>query len=446
MDQMQISQSIPHIVQVYQPPTSDAKMANSQIIHLSHPPLQPSEGKVNYQQTVTSKSIQIPVTHVTEISGQPIHMSQNQIVISCQQTHLQNIHPPMQSQMAQQVLQSSDMSQSLHVILPQVPIFKQHVLVSEVQQQYYGQYESFDKEHCIVAKMEPELPISSEKQAESKPEASIMKADRIVNEAVVYKKRNRSVKPNPGSWACNVRKFKHQRGEAYISRRGKFVPERRVRNTKDCLKSCKYRCSERISDTDREHIFKAFYSLNANEKKHFLLNTTERNDVKHKSPDENHKRRHAFKYFFLVRAVRHTVCKNFYLGTLAISQKPVYNVHLGKSEMNIPKPDGRGLSEASTHSLPSEVKDGVRKHIMSFSTEDSKPVKRFSKKKQYLESNLSIKQMYNMYLNDSNKDNVLPVKESMYRKIFKQEFNLHFRKVKPELQLCCKCKGVIKKK
>lgn len=219
-----------------------------------------------------------------------------------------------------------------------------------------------------------------------------------------------------------------------------------MKNTKDCLQSCKYRCSERISDTDREHIFKAFYSLNANEKKHFLLNTTERNTVKHKPTTENFKRKHSFKYFFLVRAVRHTVCKNFYLGTLAISQKPVYNVHSGKSEMNIPKPDGRGLSEASTHSLPSEVKDRVRKHIMSFSTEDSKPVKQFSRKKQYLGSNLSIKQMYTMYFSDCNKDNVLPVKESMYRKIFKQEFNLHFRKIKSEQQICCKCKGVIKKK
>ncbi|CAG9788267.1 unnamed protein product [Diatraea saccharalis] len=443
MDQMQTPPSIPHIVQVYQPSTSHSKMQNSQIIHITHPSLQTSEGKVNYQQAVTTKSLHLPVTHVSEVSSQPIHMSQNQIVISCQQTHLQNIHQPLQSQMTQQVLQGPDMSQSLHVILPQVPIFKQHVLVSEVQQQYYGQYEAFNKEQCSVTKMEPGLHIQAEK--ECKPEIPNNKSAEI-EISPVYKKRNRSLKPNPGTWACNIRKFKHQRGEAYISRRGKFVPERCVRNTKDCLKSCKYRCSERISDTDREHIFKAFYSLNANEKKHFLLNTTERNDVKHKSPDENHKRRHAFKYFFLVRAVRHTVCKNFYLGTLAISQKPVYNVHLGKSEMNIPKPDGRGLSEASTHSLPSEVKDGVRKHIMSFNTEDSKSVKRFSKKKQYLEPNLSIKQMYTMYLNDCNKDSVLPVKESMYRKIFKQEFNLHFRKVKQELQLCCKCKGVIKKK
>lgn len=259
-------------------------------------------------------------------------------------------------------------------------------------------------------------------------------------------KKPRSLKSNPETWACNIRKVKHQRGEAYISRRGKYVPERKVKNTKDCLKSCRYKCNEKISDTDREHIFKAFYSLNANEKRHFLLNTTERNYIKHKISELNHKRIYSYKYFFLVRAVRHTVCKNFYLGTLAISQKPVYNVHLGKSSMNIPKPDGRGLSEASSHSLPTEVKDRVRKHIMSFKTVDSKSVKQFSRKKQYLDPTLSIKQMYTMYFNECAQENIVPVKESMYRYIFKQEFNLHFRKIKNEQPLCCRCKGVIKKK
>lgn len=243
-------------------------------------------------------------------------------------------------------------------------------------------------------------------------------------------------------WACNIRKQKHQKGEAYISRRGKYVPERKVKTMKDCLNTCKYKCSEHITDNDREHLFKAFYSLSTNEKKHFLLNTTERNSIKH-GKVTNHKRRYSFKYFFLVRAVKYTVCKNFYLGTLSISQKPVYNVHMGKSDMNIPKPDGRGLSEASTHSLPSESKDNVRKHIMSFKTVKDKPVKQFSKKKQYLQSNLNIKQMYTMYLSECSKDSVKPVKESMYRKIFKHEFNLNFVKVK-EQPLCAKCKCVIK--
>lgn len=270
------------------------------------------------------------------------------------------------------------------------------------------------------------------------------------NEVEVKKKKIkrpfRNKVRNPSSWACNVRKLKHQRGEAYISCRGKYVPEKQVSTTKDCLYSCKFKCNEKINDADRQHIFSAFYSLNANEKKHFLLNTTERNSIKTKKKDmENNKRKYAFKYFFVVRAVRHVVCKNFYLGTLAISQRPIYNVHMSKSELNLPKPDGRGQSETSAHPLPAELKDRVRKHIMSFTTLDGKPVKQFSMKKQYLTSNLSIKQMYNMYVSECSKDNVACVKDSMYRKIVRTEFNVHFKKDKPG-QLCTKCKGSLKHK
>lgn len=270
------------------------------------------------------------------------------------------------------------------------------------------------------------------------------------NLGATSKKRKRSKNPEPSSWACNVRKLKHQRGEAYINRRGKFVPEKSVRNTKDCHKSCVFKCSEHVSDVDRDNIFKAFYSLSGNEKKHFILNTTERNVTKQMRTQGNElhesKRKYSFKYFFIIRGVKHIVCKKFYLGTLSISQKPVYNVHLGKSDMNIPKPDGRGLSEASAHSLSEEVKDRVRRHIMSFNTVDCKPIVHCSLKKQYLEPSLNFKKMYKLYLAQSNKDNVEAVKESMYRKILKNEFNLDFKKIKVEEVLCSRCKGPVKKK
>ncbi|XP_026752619.2 uncharacterized protein LOC113512869 [Galleria mellonella] len=434
MEQLHQAQTIPHIVQVYQPSISNNKIENFQIIHISHPSLQDSQEKITYQQSV-SDTLHMPVTNHN--NDPHIQLNQNQISIPCQQAHL-NLN--LQQIQGHITLQSSDMAQSLqmtsHMLMPQPPVFKQHMLLSSEQQQYYGY--DYQKEQCVVTKEEPGL---TDKKMECKSESA-----QIEIEIVPSSKRTRSQIPNPEKWACNIRKMKHQRGEAYISRRGKYVPERRVKNTKDCLKTCKYKCNEKINNTDREHIFRAFYSLNANEKRHFLLNTTERNHARHKIMDGQHKRKYSFKYFFLVRAVRYTVCKNFYLGTLAISQKPVYNVHLGKSDMNLPKPDGRGLSEASTHSLPAEVKDRVRKHIMSFKTVESKSIKQFSKKKQYLPPGLSIKKMYTMYYSDCSNENLVPVKESMYRKILKEEFNLHLKKIKSEQQLCCRCKGTIKKK
>ncbi|XP_049875139.1 uncharacterized protein LOC126373153 [Pectinophora gossypiella] len=427
MDQIQPVPSMPHIVQVYQPSVSSTKIQNPQIIHISHPTLTTSQPtKITYQQTVTSGSLTIPVSDVES-------RLQNQIVMSCQQTHLQNMQPvTMQSQ----ILQSDVPVQfTSHMLLPHVPLFKQSMVVDE-SQQYYGQYGAYIKEG-FIAKAEPELT-ASDKQTECELETP--------NEIVeVQQKRSRNRVPDPSSWACNVRKTKHQSGEAYINKRGKYVPERQIKSTKNCLTMCKLKCNKKISDADRELIFKAFYSLSANEKKHFLLNTTERHEAKHCKMDTNPKRQYTYKYFFLIRGTRHTVCKDFYLGTLSISQKPVYNVHAGKSEMNIPKPDGRGLSAASIHGVPASEKDTVRKHIMSFKTVDSTPIKQFSRKKQYIAHDLSIKHMYTMYVDDCCNKNVFAVRESMYRKILKEEFNINFFKPKNE-QLCAKCREPIKKK
>lgn len=154
MDQMQVPASLPHIVQVYPPSVS------------IHPSLH-SQGKVSYQQTITSESLQIPVTsHIHDIQNQHL-ISQNQTVMSCQQIHLQNVQP-IQTQM--QSLQG-DMTQQLqitsHVILPQVPMFKQHLLTNSLQQQYFGQYETFLKDPpCVIAKVEPEVQVINEKPIE----------------------------------------------------------------------------------------------------------------------------------------------------------------------------------------------------------------------------------------------------------------------------------------
>lgn len=156
--QTSTGQVLPHIVQVYQPSISDTKIQSRQIIHLSHPPLT-TQANV-YPQTI-SESIHLPPQHMPEIN--PIQTSQN-LVMSCQQTHLQNL--PLQGQMSSQVLPSGAPLQiTSHVILPQVPVFKQHMLVNSVQQQYYS-YDAYPKEPCVT-KIEPGLQsIDEDKQIE----------------------------------------------------------------------------------------------------------------------------------------------------------------------------------------------------------------------------------------------------------------------------------------
>lgn len=81
MEQIQ-GPSMPHIVQVYQ--TSEAKLQNSQLIHISHPPLSEAQAKVAYQQEVQPASLPV---------------SEN-IVITCE-TQLHNSSSTMQSQVCE---------------------------------------------------------------------------------------------------------------------------------------------------------------------------------------------------------------------------------------------------------------------------------------------------------------------------------------------------------
>ncbi|CAK1542909.1 unnamed protein product [Leptosia nina] len=339
---------------------------------------------------------------------------------------------PIQSRTAQIQTENQSITSS-HVFIP-----VQHVLSGSVAQQYFRGYNTFMKNEPCSNKCEPRVTVIIEHNVGIPSDSNELKRKREKSTI----SRIRRYIPDPTQWKSNIRKQKCQRGEAYINRRGKLVPEKHIRNTKDCLTSCRHKCMEKITYEDRQLIFKSFYSLDANEKKHFLLNTTERHLYKNKEKPSDGKRNYSFKYFFLVRATRFVVCKNFYLGTLAISQKPVYNVHLNKTDVNLPKRDGRGLSPSSCHALPNEAKDRVRMHIMSFQTVDSKAVTPFSAKRQYLNQSLNIKQMHLMYVKECEQIGETPLKESMYRKIVKQEFNLRFKSVKT----CGKCKEPVSDK
>lgn len=55
-------------------------------------------------------------------------------------------------------------------------------------------------------------------------------------------------------------------------------------------------------------------------------------------------RQYSFIYNFPVKGEMIRVCKEFFLGTLSISQKPVYNAHASKDANEITKKDGKGKS------------------------------------------------------------------------------------------------------
>lgn len=231
---------------------------------------------------------------------------------------------------------------------------------------------------------------------------------------------------NVENWKRNVRHLKHQAGESYISVRGKTVAKKCIKNKKDCFTSCKMNCSKIITEEQRLEIFLSYYDMNQNEKYHFILQTSERNSKKRSTCNSNRKQ-FSYMYYFNTQGVLKRVCKQFYLGTLDISQKMVYNVH-EKRDLNTgaPKKDHRGKHGKQKHTTAEKLNE-VRMHIKSFPVVEAHYC-RSTTKRRYLESNLSISKMYDLYKESTE----APVLKSMYSKIFNEEFNLSFHKPKKD--------------
>ncbi|KAG8188807.1 hypothetical protein JTE90_009195 [Oedothorax gibbosus] len=167
-------------------------------------------------------------------------------------------------------------------------------------------------------------------------------------------------------------------------------------------------------------------------------NTSEASKTTEAPPpvERKSRRKYTFKYYFYVNEQRVQVCKAFYLGTLNISQSPIYSAHETKNPItNTANEDMRGKNP-SCRRKPEGNKDYAREHIRSFPTVKSHCCVA-SKKMKYLDGHLSVAKMYDLYLQKCIETRMDPVKKSMYHHIFSTEFNLSF--LKPPSSKSHKC-------
>lgn len=282
---------------------------------------------------------------------------------------------------------------------------------------------------------------------------------------VTPKKIVRKKIAEPSKWRCNQQRKAHQSGKDYINRRGKRVEERKVRNKKNCALACKFKCASKISEDERIDIHTSFYTLpTTTEKRHFILNSTTRsltarpkrkrvelviNDSETDSecnddPGNSSRRKYSFKYFLFINSEKVEVCKQFYLGTLDVSQKPIYTAHSTKNpKTNTPAPDKRGKS-VSSRRKPTGDSDFCRQHIKSFPCVESHYCRAHTKRS-YLGAHLNVAKMYELYLEKCQESGVIPVKKSMYYRIFATEFNLGFHIPKTDRCDICESYRMAKK-
>ncbi|XP_028658548.2 uncharacterized protein LOC114652351 [Erpetoichthys calabaricus] len=276
----------------------------------------------------------------------------------------------------------------------------------------------------------------AELQTGTVPELASEQRETVVNEgqSVLCNSGNRTRKRkrDPETWLVNTRKTKCQSGLEYVNRRGKLVPAKEIRNRKECQTACKFECAKKINEFERQQIFADFYKQTQNEKYHFYGKTTERiQTLRPAKKGSVSRRHHSFRYFFFTGNIKHRVCKQFYLSTLCISQKPIYNFHSKKSQVTgTPKPDNRGkhVKKAISQDRKQEVLD----HIDSFPRVESHYT-RANSKRQYLEPELrSVTKLYELYCERCAESGHEPVKLSYYQHLFVTKRNLDFHMPKSD--------------
>lgn len=236
--------------------------------------------------------------------------------------------------------------------------------------------------------------------------------------------RSRKHVRQPETWKKNVRKRRRQSGLDYINTRGILISEK-IFSSSTC--NCPRQCRSKVPDDERVIIFSNFKSMgDRNMQVAFIAGHV--SSVKKKcnsSPlteSDRHKiKKNCYKYYLTLSDNRRVeVCKKFFVDTLPVGRKTLERV--AKTAVGgMAKPDQRGKKPSNKKS--GDVRDYIRKHIISFPAVESHYCRADSAKK-YLDANL--------YCDKCREDDIQPQNEKFSRTLFNTEFNIGFHHPKKD--------------
>ena len=173
----------------------------------------------------------------------------------------------------------------------------------------------------------------------------------------------RKRKTDESGWIVSKRQKAVQSGKEHINNKGKRIPAKKIISKKDCTAKCKFDCFSKINKETQENIFLQFYKLDNSAKHAFIAQTTVCSST---AAEETTRKKFNYSYYLLKDESSFRLCKSFYLSTLAVSQKMVYNVHQRKDKVSgALKEDGRG-KHGNHHKVTDKQRKDVNDHINSF--------------------------------------------------------------------------------
>lgn len=234
----------------------------------------------------------------------------------------------------------------------------------------------------------------------------------------------RKRKRNPENWK------KVKKSKTYNSGTKK-IGQISVQRTLGPRCECKRKECAKISEVARQRLLNVFWSETSDKKfrQNYINTHTTQHQKKSAATGAKRKRGNHIEYFLTVDTTTYKVCQKFFLSTLNVSTRMIlYNLERSKDGVRI-----QPAKRKPHNKISEEIHRSVSEHIRSFPSVESHYC-RSDTKRNYLESQLNIREMHRLYKAQSANNTA---REHYYRQVFNTEFNLGFHK--PSKDQCDAC-------
>ena len=251
----------------------------------------------------------------------------------------------------------------------------------------------------------------------------------------------RKKKRTPATWQKKKLKGMVTQGRAHISSSGskKLIRAKIVKP--GCTASCRLGCGYKLTDEVKEELHKTFYQLPTRDhQQSFIVSSVSRSSPKRTTVQDDQQRKkergNTFIYHVTVKGEAIRVCKTTFQAMFDLSDGRIARAMKGSLQnQGAAAPDKRGKSTTSRVSI--EARERVKTHIESFPNAPSHYSRRSNPDVRYLSGDLNIRKMYELYVVKCNEEGTDAVKESFYRSVFCEDYNLKF--VSPKSDTCDTC-------
>lgn len=227
-------------------------------------------------------------------------------------------------------------------------------------------------------------------------------------------------------------------GANYTSADGRLKAARSIKPV-NCSK-CRLKCETKITSEQRQQLFDAFWSLaNYERQKDYVCARIEETGTKTYLDGEGRtksKRKQVARKFFLeIESEKYSVCKKFFMNTLSIGRAYIDHAMKCKKDGHFTGNDLRGKHVPHNKLSKSRI-DEVKKHIESFPRVNAHYVRKETNR-QFLAPELTLRKMYDLYVEECKSNDRDPVKLETYRNVFNKNYNLSFHV--PKKDQCNTC-------